>query len=513
MTQRQHAADGRFRPWVSRHQGWLWPALPAIAWLVRYATLYGLPGRSPAFWASWFDQGRYMQSAVAFSHGDLSASAHWYPLGYSLLAAPFVWLSPADPFVWLDLLLFVATAMAFLRAMQVIGIGRPIALVVFVATTLVYPQLARTWVQPWNSTLSAALLWWLIARTAEISSDSDGAPPAPTPRAMVLLGVLAGALPLVRPMDGLLSFLCLAVAALALWRRGQLTGRAMICVAAGLCLPAAPYVALHLAIYGPHPSAYHIALADTGFVFADLGWKAYVLLITPRPWFPDTRSILEAMPWIIPGLAGLIAAPIIARADARRAAMLMLLAAILVSAIPFIAFVDLQPPGLWRFKNIHYFKWMMPLFGIGILMLWRALRGPESRPIAIGVTVCVLLPLGIRIAPVAVAEAQPARMLMFRGDSTRDWNQAYYGVATLTDNIGVQHNVSDYHQMPDAIGVRAIAVRRLFGRDPRRDDPGEPRAFATGARPYARYGQAVSFGLPCWIAPAACALPGDPGGR
>ncbi len=95
-------------------------------------------------------------------------------------------------------------------------------------------------------------------------------------------------------------------------------------------------------------------------------------------------------------------------------------------------------------------------------------------------------------------------MLLFRGDTTRDWNEAYFAPATLTDRSGTLANVRDFHQVPDERGVRAVAVRRLFDAAPRRTDPGEAPRFGTAQAPYARYESVVSFGMPCWIARAAC---------
>ena len=46
----------------------------------------------PEGWWGWFDQSKYLQSAQALAHLDLSPSSHWYPLGYAILGAPFVWM-------------------------------------------------------------------------------------------------------------------------------------------------------------------------------------------------------------------------------------------------------------------------------------------------------------------------------------------------------------------------------------------------------------------------------------
>lgn len=485
---------------IERH----WPATAALCWLIRYFTLYGAPGRTPAFWAGWFDQGHYMASALAFAHGSLAASAHWYPLGYSLAASVFVAVMPSDPFFLLDGLLYVLTAIAFRRAMRALAIPSSAAMIGFLGATLVQAQLARVWVGPWNSSLSASVLWWLIAKTAEVYSPAPERKAPDRTRDLITLGSLAGLLPLVRPMDAISGAICLAFAAYGLWQRARLKVRAVCFVLIGAAIPILPYLALHFVIYGPRPSDYQLTLSGMGFVFGDLGWKSYILLINPRPWYPETWSILEVCPWMLFGAAG-IASGFILRRDGRTPYALVVVL-ILASAIPFLAFVDLQPPGLFRFKNIHYFKWMMPFFGCAALMWLRFLGSRHDRKVALFATVAFFLPLGIRDVPVTIAEAQPARMLMFKSDISRAWEPRYYGQAAVTDSIGRQENVRSYHQMPDDRGVRAIATKRLFASNVRRHDDGEPPETRDMA-PYARYGEALSYGVPCWLAGAACALP------
>lgn len=145
-----------------------WATTAAILWIARYLSLYGIPGRGAAFWSGWYDQHLYLVSALALAHGNLAASAHWYPLGYSLAASLFVAVMPSDPFLLLDWLLFVLTAVGFRRAMRAMGISSGLAMLAFLATTLIQPQLARVWTAPWNSTLNACVMWWLIAETAKL---------------------------------------------------------------------------------------------------------------------------------------------------------------------------------------------------------------------------------------------------------------------------------------------------------------------------------------------------------
>lgn len=463
-----------------------WYVVAGLAWFIRYATLGRMPWQAP-IWSDWFDQSRYFMSATAFSHGNLTAGAHWYPLAYPLLAAPFAWLTPRDPFFTLDLLLFLLTCHAFQRVAARLSIGCWPATWCFLATTLVQTGLASSWAHPWTTTLSAALIWWLADHVIAICAGE-----ARHRRHLLFsTGALLGSLPLVRPLDAVPSMTCALGVGVALYRQRDLTAATLLSLCGGGSLVCGTYLLLHLAIYGPHLTPYMVAAAKTGFIWNDLGWKFYVLVIDPRPWFPNSKSMLEAWPWIVPGAAGLIATAMSGSRRERLIASLLLMLTLPVSVI-MLTYADLQPPGLWEYGNIHYFKWTMPAFGCGVMLCWRLIRNSTGRLVLASTTLLLLLPLGIRIRPAAVDEQTPARMLLFDGNTRRNWQEAYFASTTIVDAIGLMRNVGDFHQIPDPAGERAIAISRLFGSRPRRTDPGEmPRRDRQP--PYARFGERITY--------------------
>jgi hypothetical protein len=260
---------------------------------------------------------------------------------------------------------------------------------------------------------------------------------------------------------------------------------------------------LHLVINGPQLGGYIMAGRAQGFAFADLPWRAYVLLVTPRPWFPQGQSLVEGLPLLVPGAAGLIVLALTVRRDMRWWIALIAAAAIPYTTL-YLAYTDLQPPGLWLFNNAHYFKWMFPLFGLGLWVWLGSFGRVRTALIAAAALVAIFLPACFRLLPRPVADDQPARMLLFRGDPLRLWSEAYFAPAVIADSRGSLVNVGQFHQVPDADGVRAISVIRPFAGHPRRRDPGERGPYRSWQSPYARYDVRISFGLPCWIDPRPC---------
>jgi hypothetical protein len=488
---------------ATRHS-WFSPWPPALlvglAWLLRYAHDVGF-ARAPE-WVGWFDQSRYIASARALARFDLDAGQHWYPPAYALTAAPFAWITPAQPYLIADLILVTLAAAAFARAMRPLGIGPWLAAAIFAASTLAIPLAANLWIEPWTTTLSAALLWGLFAVMAMLL-DTDRPPPTGL---LIAAGALAAAPALARPADAPAGVAALAVAAVVAYRRGLLTRRVIGLVLAGGLIVALPYAVLYLAIYGPELSGYIISGKNQGFAFDDLPWKAYVLLVAARPWFPGTRALIEVVPFLLPGLAGLIALAITGTAAERR--MLALIAAV---GLPLLAvqltYTDFQPPGMWLYHNAHYLKWLFPLGGAGLWLWLRAFGRWRDWAVTMATTLALLALVCIRPLPQAVGDDRPARMLLFQGNVLRFPGEALFASVVVRDALGTMRNIHGFHQVPDDRGEREITITRLFTGPAERFDPGEPPPYNVWQKPYARYAVRLSFGWPCWSARLACQLP------
>lgn len=115
------------------------------------------------FEPGWFDQTKYLESARGFAAASLAPDLHWYPLLYSLSAAPFVPLIPSAPFAVPNLIAFLAILYALLRIWS--SLRLPVGAGVFeLALSLFLPtSLFHQFVVPWNTIPVAALLLMALA--------------------------------------------------------------------------------------------------------------------------------------------------------------------------------------------------------------------------------------------------------------------------------------------------------------------------------------------------------------
>lgn len=490
-------------------------AIVALAFLVGVVLSHPIPMlllEQPPRFASWFDQGQYLTSARALFHGDLSPGQHWYPMLYPLLLAPFAGLPPLVQTTLVDTACFLAAYWGFREVARLVGLTGISSAVVFLLSTVAWPQIGSGWLMPWTTTPSAALIWLALAWTTR-TLDRDH-PQALSLRRAAALGVVLALIPLGRPGDVPVAALIGAIAAWGLIRHerrwdalGAIIGAGLAVVALGL--------ALHLAIHGPRPSLYMLLSAAYGTNLAWTGWKAYLLLVEPRPWYPEGYGLLRVLPWLPFGLAGLL---LLLLADARRRMLgLLLVLPAAACTVVMLAYIDLLPSGLWAFGNVHYFKWLLPALALGMVHWLSRLR---HRPAAAALAVTPLLLLGaLRLDPVPVAADRPARLVVFEGVDD-DGALVYFGHSSVEDAAGAQRNLLDVHLVPapDQHRVLGEALRRDFAGNEVWHDvprgvswPVNPMEVATRPlhgpfprRPVARYAPALGIGWPCWLPPYAC---------
>ncbi len=466
----------------------------------------------------WFDQGQYLLSAKAFFHADLSASQHWYPPLYSLLLAPFAWAPVLVQTGVVDLACYALTFIGFREVAQRLGVGSMPALLLFLFSTLASGRMTEQWLLAWTTTPSAALIWLALAWTGRVIAREGAA--ALSTGAAARLGVVLALIPVCRPGDVAVSAIIGTFALGGLLVHGPRWAQIRALVLAGVAVVVAA-LALHLAIYGFRPSPYMVLSAAYGANFAWLGWKSYLLLIEPMPWYPYGEGLLRVLPWLPIGAAGLLLA-LGERALRWQVALLLLPA--LAYAIIMLAYIDLLPSGMWQLNNAHYFKWLLPLFALGG---WLFMLRLKSRTVAaLAVLALVLLASAIRLDPVLAAPGEGARMVVFRappeGPATTFFD-VYFARSSITDARGPMRHWFDYHQVPALDGtVRAEALRRDFAgneawygqaRDVKwpyvptvtHDKGGLPGDYPQLA--LARYRPKLAIGWPCWLPPYACARP------
>lgn len=321
--------------------------------------------RDPAFpqWWEWSDQSRYYRAAHAWATGSLDPSQHWYFAGYPLLGAAMFRLAPGHPFYLVDLvcLLLSGLLLALLagRLSDPPALGRAAGALVFVGTVVMTPYQMKSFVEPWTTTPTAPLSLGALLLAFRLWEQ-------PTPRRAATLGLVAGSVLLFRPVDA--APLALAVSASTAWALRSRLPRIAAAGLVGAAIPVAVAAATYLAVFGPHQSPYLQQSAQTGFEWRLIPLHWVTLFVSPLPEFRNEFSLSQTFPWIIPGFVGMVASLVASRGAARRRHALVV-GAVLLHCLLYLAYRDLHPQGLFRFGNYHYFKWCLPVFSVYTALL------------------------------------------------------------------------------------------------------------------------------------------------
>jgi hypothetical protein len=483
------------------------PALPvfmaveAVIYLLTYAQHAATPGNSlehPLGWWGYWDQSQYLRSAHALHAYNLNSGEHWYPFGYALIAAPFASGTNAHAFLLPDLACLLVAMGAFVFVCRRLSIGPFTASAMFMFATMGSRTLRDVWAQPWNTTLSTALIWAAFALYA--LHETTPAPRRGLARfAAILAGLLFPLMFVTRMTDVLIAAVLFAGFVLQPGETWALRARRGAEMALGALVTGLPLLVLWLRIWGFAKPAYlHTSLA-LGFDVSTLAWRSYLLLITPDGWFEDGAGLFARLPWLLPGVACMIYLPFLRRSPERRV-LLFLSGAIFLYFALFCSYTDLVPSGLWQYNNVHYFKWCAPgllLLGCKLVAYWRA-----NPKVALACCAFVLFLTCIRVVPIPVTTGQAAWMIKLNGQvSTR--SPGLFNEFRFLDQVGPEIAVRDVRTVPMDAGWHFIAMHRPFlgavtvaGLG---DTVWPDGVWPEGMAAEQRFGRHLSVGWPCFL--------------
>ncbi len=462
------------------------------------------------FWAG-IDQQRYLQSARAWAALDLSPGRHHYLPLYPMLGAAFVRLTPWQPFLVPDAACWVVSLLVFVRIGRRLAPGWPdwASAACFLAGCLWGRTIVAIWVVPWSTTGSAP---WQFAAILFAMRFGERPSAARAAALGAVLGVVAG----FRPSDAaVLLAVTGSYAAIMVLRHGaRAAGTMAIAAGAGLAAGLLPALVAHAAVFGASPGPYVGESASIGFEWRLLPLRWVTLVVDPRPLLPEGRGLAEALPWIVPGIAGLTLG-----VSRRNAAALLAASAVGLHWASYLAYRDMHPFGLWRFYNVHYFKWTFPFLVLWAAQLAAAILRPSERRRAVAALAATLAlfvwrpvldhprPLGLlpdargAVLTGGLPSLSEAALLPVSGS----WSALYLG-ALAVDAGGRQFVAKrDVKLLPMQGGALLVPLRSL---------PAGPATLIlapgmalTAPLRAVAFRQSIVLGLPCGVWPASCTRP------
>jgi hypothetical protein len=272
-----------------------------------------------------------------------------------------------------------------------------------------------------------------------------------------------------------------------------------------------PVTALHAAVWGLRESPYMISSKQIGFNFHLLPLRWVLIIIGPTP-LTEGRGIVVVFPWVISGIAGMLACLAIPGREGR-APHFLLAATAAFSLVLFLSYRDLHPPGIWGMGNVHYFKWLLPFFALYTMALVQALASSPRRIALLLVAVGSIIALfcwrpQLRVAapgtPAGIVQA-PNRLTLPRGLPHIDdavlvagagsWGDIYQGFYLAHAPHRAYEATVDFKAYPRPGGFLLIPLNPI-GADTTFIFPGVKLDLTTSP---VSLRQKLVFSPPCWL--------------
>lgn len=350
-----------------------------IAYIIAYFNIPATPGNYPSThplgWWGWFDQGQYLLSAEALTHGDLTPEKHYYPPLYPALGAIFLNWSSGHMYFVLNLLALLWFAYVFVRFSDRY-IPRWGSTLLLFGTTVFSYKLFEQYVIPWTSTLSISLLASGILGLVWLDEIRDGIRSRISWIQVLLVALSLGLIVPTRPADSVVGAIIGVGLLTGYWNAREATPQSvplishfLLSVIIGSIIGPLFFFSFNTIIFGSPFGGYMHAINGNGFFLGDLAEKFVSIWLDGFSLYGEKNAgLIEHYPWLLISFSGLIWA--LTRGD--RSLKLIALA-IVLHFIIYLPYNDLLPNGVWRYYNIHYFKWTFPFLALLAVLLIRNL--------------------------------------------------------------------------------------------------------------------------------------------
>lgn len=476
---------------------WLVLGLGALVYCYFYLSYPALPGNNleyPRGWWGWFDQGEYIKAAAAIVAGDFSPAKHAYPPLYPAMGSAFMGVLPVHPFFFFNLLSLLAFAYVFMAfATHYVSQLEAFALL---AISLYFNQvIILNFAIPWTTTGTALIYAITIYQLLQKSKQEKlgGGMALESAKAFFFSGVFS-LLVILRPVDAgaaavfypaYLYFSFKSLRGTAVRERNALLFAQTIALGAGLLIGLGLFGLFNLQVYGQVLGGYFKSTATaSGYFPLELQRKIFSLVFDSNTVFLEPNgSLITHFPWLVLSIVGVIAALV------RGPAMLRVMAAaICLQFCLYAPYGDLLPNGVYRYYNIHYFKWMFPylaFFG-WLIVRWvfndagiQRTKSVPVRALVILVAIAALLAPQFKAkpaSPIALEQIGSDNQISFsaNGDGidfidfhglAGGFNEIYLGDHHMLADGKPLSRVKEFRLLPAPWGVRVFFNRRVRAKE------------------------------------------------
>ena len=419
-----------------------------------------LPGNSiyPEGWWGWWDQSQYLKCTAGLAKGVLNKDTYLYPLGYSLVAAPFYFSAPKHAYFLPNLVFVTGSAWMFYGIAR--RLIRPTEAFILILGFLVFYRgmLHNSLVVPWNTIPTHFLAYVILYLTAFRQ---------PSLRDVYVASIC---LALIYPFK-VPEFICMlpcALLAVASLRDKKRILRAAIFLVGVVGLVVAIMLAVNFSVFGRFRTPYELHHQGIGVLGYPILWKVYLLLISGGPIFREIDQMLFShAPWLLLVPPGIIY--LLQRYGVKAWGILL---GIGLCFGLYLNYNDLGPGNLYRYFLIHYFVWTLPLLAlityVGLREAWKTRLGRWSL-CSIPFVLALICFVTLREKTIASFHSDGASVITIpaEGDRSIDWvlllGARAVPAAIVTEGRNWEY-AADFQYSVRTDGVAILPSKRMAGK-------------------------------------------------
>lgn len=463
-------------------------AIIALFYIGIYLALPYSPGNGAALntvsWWAWFDQSQYLRAANALYALDFSADQYFYPPLYPALGSLFLGVTNVHPFFFINLLCLLWFAYVYIRFSD-LYVPRAVGAFLLFASTILPILIFENFVIPWTSSLSIAFLATGILGLIWIEEIKRAQRNNLEYWQVLLVATTLGLMVPTRPVDAIVGMFIGCAFVLSYLRlqdssadRSKRTTQFLVLAFVGAIVGPAIFMGFNFLVHGAPLGNYLQVASSNGFFIADLPEKFYSIWINAQPLYGELGAgLIEHYPWLLLSLAGLVWVILCGDILLRTLAV-----AIIIFFMLYLPYGDLLPNGMWRFLNIHYFKWTFAFFALfAAILLGQIVQGKQLRSawkfpcaLLIGVPLFLLaLQMRVQTGPLSTAHQfsgvlsitlpdQPIDFIDIKGLSG-DFSSVYFGEHALHIDGQTFKVYRNFRLLEHGTDTRILFIRPVQG--------------------------------------------------
>ncbi len=458
----------------------------SVAYFANSSAPGNVPYEHPLGWWGWFDQGHYLLSANALAHFDLTPDKHFYPPLYPAIGAIFLKWSSGHPYFAINLAALLWFSYVFVRVSDRY-IRRWGSIVLLFGTTIFNYTLFENYVIPWTTTLSVALLASGILGLVWLQEIQYKIRTRISDLQVFFVATCLGLIVPTRPVDAAVGCVIGLGLLISYWQTRRRNNdvapnalRFLLLVIMGSIIGPLLFLGFNIAVFHSIAGGYLQTNASHGFFFGDLAEKFVSIWLDGFTLYGEPNAgLTEHYPWLLISLAGL--AWVLIQGDGLLRTVALAIVLVFVLYLPY---GDLLPNGLWRYKNIHYFKWIFPYMALfAVLLVRQALLSWRRRDswvlpfsLLFGIPLLMLsLQLVVTVIPVSPHTTNNQTDISFELPNKQidfidikglygEFTDIYFGSHHLLLDGRELMMVKDFRLLPMSFGVRLLFIRPVEGK-------------------------------------------------